>query len=197
MIVLDVETTGPIPGKYSLVSIGAVDFSKPESTFYEECQIWDGAHVAPEALAVNGFTEEQIRDSQKKTEAQIVTEFLAWLDKTDDHTIAGQNPFFDYEFVVAGAERASINYSLARRIIDLHSITYFHMVRRGISPLLRNKRTNLNSDTIMEYVGIPTEPKPHIALNGAVFEAEAFSRLMHEKSLFPQFAGYPIPWLSK
>ncbi len=195
MIVLDVETTGTDPKKHSLVSIGAVDFAKPERTFYAECRVWDGAHIAEEALAVNGFTEAKIKDPTKKSEGEIVAEFLEWLEGCDDHTIAGQNPFFDYEFVVAGAERAGLDYSLARRIIDLHSIVYFHMIRRGLIPPIKNKRTNLNSDAIMEYVGIPTEPKPHKALNGAIWEAEAFSRLMHEKSLFPQFGEHPIPWL--
>ena len=48
MIIIDVETTGLDPKKYSIVSIGAVDFKKPMRTFYEECRIWDGAEVSEE-----------------------------------------------------------------------------------------------------------------------------------------------------
>ena len=39
-----------------------VDFDNPNERFYEECRIWDGAHIEPAAFVVNGFTEEQIRD---------------------------------------------------------------------------------------------------------------------------------------
>lgn len=195
MIVVDVETTGTSPIRHSLLSIGAIDFNKPENTFYGECQIWTGAHVADEALNVNGFSKKQIIDQSKKTEEQLVRDFLAWVEESDDHTIAGQNPFFDYEFLVAAAERAGICYSLPRRIVDLHSITLFHMVRRGLTNPIKNKRTDLSSGVIMKYVGIPAEPHPHKAINGAVWEAEAFQRLFYDKSLLSDFKMYPIPWL--
>src|SRR3989344_2493483 len=35
MIVIDVETTGVIPTKHSILSIGAIDFNNPENQFYE------------------------------------------------------------------------------------------------------------------------------------------------------------------
>jgi hypothetical protein len=49
----------------------------------------------------------------------------------------------------------------------------------------------------MEYVGIPVEPHPHVGINGAVWEAEAFSRLFYDKPLFEQFKEYPVPWVEK
>jgi DNA polymerase III epsilon subunit-like protein len=197
MIVLDVETTGLDPRVHGIVSIGAVDFLNASNTFYQECRIWDGCHITDEALAINGYSREQITDSSKKSDKEIVEEFFAWLDKTEAHTIAGQNPFYDAEMVQHVCLRNSMNFPLAKRIVDLHSTVFIHMHQRNLEIPVKNKHSNINSDFIMTYVGIPTEPKPHIALNGAIWEAEAFSRLMHEKSLFPQFAGYPIPWLSK
>lgn len=194
MLILDVETTGTEASKHSLVSIGAVDFSNPSRIFYEECRIWDGAHVMDEALAVNGYTEEQIKDPKKQSEGEAVAKFLEWMKDCPEHTIAGQNVFFDTAFIVAGAMRNHIDFSLPHRIIDQHSICYAHMVGRGIEPPVKNKRTDLNSDKIMEYVGIPAEPKPHIAINGAIWEAEAFSRLLYNKNLLPQFEQYKIPW---
>ena len=56
MIVVDVESSGVDAQKDSLVSVGAIDFDNPENRFYEECRIWDGAHVEKEALEINGFT---------------------------------------------------------------------------------------------------------------------------------------------
>jgi DNA polymerase-3 subunit epsilon len=181
MIVLDVETSGVDRDKHSLLSIGAVDFLKPERQFYIECRVFDGAHISEEALLVNGFSKQEAINTQKMSEAEAVVKFLEWALKSEIHTIGGQNPFFDVSFIQKGAERASIDFPLAHRILDLHSIVYFHMMRRGITPPVKNGRSNINSDTIMEYVGIGAEPKPHNALNGAIWEAEAFSRLLYNK----------------
>lgn len=194
MIVLDVETTGTEAAKHSLVSIGAVDFMKPERQFYGMCRIWEGAHIMSEALAVNGMSEKEIRDPNKKTDIDLVAEFLKWADECENHTIAGQNPSFDIDFIKWTCLRNNIHFPLPHRSVDLHSITYSHMIKRGLKPPQKNKRTDLNSDTIMTYVGIPAEPKPHVASNGALWETEAFSRLLNDRSIFPQFEKYKIPW---
>lgn len=194
MIIVDVETSGVEPTKHSVLSIGAIDFLNSKNQFYGECRIWEGAHIMDEALVVNGFTREQIIDENKQSEESLVKLFLAWVDKTEEHTIAGQNPSFDRDAIHKAAERYHLNWPLAYRTIDLHTACYFHMVKRGVTPPVANKRTDLNSDKIMKYVGIPTEPHPHNALNGAKVAAEALSRLLYEKSLIEEFKDYPIPW---
>jgi len=196
MIVVDVETTGVNPTKHGIVSLGAIDFSDTSRQFYGECRIWDGAHVMDKALAINGYTREQISDTSKKSEKELLEEFLLWMKDSPEHTLAGQNVFFDAAFLEQAAFRSHIDFTGARRIIDLHSIVYFHMIRRGLNPPTDKHRTNLNSDAIMEYVGLPQEPKPHIALNGAKWETEAFTRLMFEKPCFRELKKYKIPWLS-
>lgn len=195
MIVVDVETTGTEAAKHSLVSIGAIDFSNPERQFHGMCKIWDEAHVMAEALAVNGFTEEEIRDPSKKSDAELVEEFLKWALESEEHTVAGQNPSFDLDFIIWTCKRNNLHFPLPRRSVDIHTVCYTHMVKRGVKPPVNNKRSDLNSTVISEYVGIPPEPKPHIALNGAIWEIEALSRLLHDKPLLPQFKQYKIPWL--
>lgn len=194
MIVVDVETTGLDPNKNSLLSIGAIDFQKPERSFYEECRVWEGAQIEEDALTVNGFTKEEVIDPQKKTEADIVTSFLHWAEQAEDHTLAGQNPFFDLSFIKSASYRAGADFFLASRTIDLHTVCFTHMIRRKIIPPREKGRTALNSDAIMKYVGIPTEPKPHVGINGAIWETEAFNRLLYNENLLPQFREYPIPW---
>jgi DNA polymerase III epsilon subunit-like protein len=192
MIVVDVETTGLDPQAHSLVSIGAVDFSNPSDRFYKECRIWEGAHVMPEALAINGFSDEQIRDQSKVSEEELVKSFLEWIENKSERTLAGQNPHVDLGFIYAAAHRNHLNITLAYRLIDLHSITYFHMIAQGKTPPEKNNHSGVNSDFIMQYVGIPTEPKPHIGINGAIWEAEALHRLFYKKPLLDQFKQYPI-----
>jgi len=193
MIVVDVETTGLDPQKHSIVSIGTVDFSNPENRFYQECCIWDGAEVTPEALEVNGFTEEDVRDPNKKTLEKVIKEFFEWIKNIEDKTIAGQDPAFDKSFLQASAERYGIEWKLGHRTVDLHSVCYFHYLKRGLVPPTKEGRTALNLDKIANYVGLPDESKPHHALNGAKLEAEAFSRFIYGKPLFGEFAKFSVP----
>src|SRR4051812_32241086 len=65
MLVVDVEASGIDPQKHSIVSVGALDIANPTNRFYMECRVWEGAHIMPDALAVNGFTKEQITDPTK------------------------------------------------------------------------------------------------------------------------------------
>lgn len=197
MIVLDVEASGTNPYKHSLVSIGALDIDNPKNTFYAECRIWEGAHVMEEALAVCGFSEVEIRDPKKKSDKEIVQEFLAWKDSVEEHTTAGQNPSFDRDFIKATCERYHLDYPLAHRTIDVHTAAYVHMVKWGIDPPVEHGHSALNSSAIQRYVGIPEEPKPHNALTGAKVAAEALYRLLYDKKLLPEFKAFEIPWLSR
>jgi DNA polymerase III epsilon subunit-like protein len=193
MIIIDVEASGVSPEKDSLVSVGAVDFADPKRRFYEECRIWDGAHVEDEALGVNGFKLEEINDPKKKTDREVVIDFLKWLEESEERTIAGHNPSFDRDFLQVTASRYHINWPLAHRTIDLHSIAYFDMLRRGVDRPTIHGHSALNLDSILVYLGLPPEPKPHNALNGALLETEAFGRLFYEKPFLPEFLKYPMP----
>ena len=196
MIVLDVEASGVNYEKHSIVSIGALDFDNPNDQFYDECRVWDGAQIDPEALEVNGFTKEELLDTKKKTEAEIVRAFIAWVQSKRDWTIVGQNPSFDRDFIRAAAARAHIDFPLAYRTIDTHTLAYMHMVKHGITPPFDKEkhRTSLNLDAVLNYVGIPEEPSPHNALTGALSHAEVTARLLYDKQLLPEFDQFPIPW---
>ncbi|MCR4311250.1 MAG: 3'-5' exonuclease [Candidatus Taylorbacteria bacterium] len=195
MIVVDVEASGVSPEKNSLVSVGAVDFRNPTRRFYAECRVFEGAHIEKEALAVNGFSESEINDPNKKTDREVVVEFLAWLEQATEKTIAGHNPSFDRDFLEATAHRYHIDWPLAHRTVDLHSICYFHMKERGVEPPLLHQHSALNLDAILHYVGIPAEPKPHNALTGALVEAEAFGRFFYKKPFLPEFLQYGVTHL--
>ncbi|HZS42913.1 MAG TPA: exonuclease domain-containing protein [Candidatus Paceibacterota bacterium] len=196
MLVVDVEGTGLDFQKLSLLSIGAIDLNNPSNTFYEECRIWQGAHVDPESLKYNGFTIEEINDPTKKSEEEILKDFINWASILPDFTFAGQNVFFDYECLRQAAMRYHLNWPFAQRIIDVHSVCLAHMIKKGIIPPLQNHHSSLNSDAVCQYVGIPAEPKPHrTPLGGAKWEAEALSRLLYDKNLLEEFAQYSIPWI--
>jgi DNA polymerase III epsilon subunit-like protein len=198
MIVVDVEASGTNYSKHSLVSIGALALEKPESRFYQECSIWDGAHVMDDALHVNGFTRAQITDPGKPTEADTLQAFLEWTQHFSDRTLVGQNVSFDRDMLQAAAQRAGQAWDLAYRTLDTHTMCWFHMVRSGHKPPIdtQHRRSSLNLDAILNYCGIPAEPSPHNALTGALCHAEVTARLMYDTPLLPEFQEHPVPWQS-
>lgn len=200
MLVVDCEMTGLEAEKHSIVSVGAIDFEQPQRQLYEECRAWEGAKIEPEALLVNGFTREQVLDSKKQTEGELVHKFIAFAQGMPDTTLAGQNVFTDMYFLRAAAARAGHTaWDFAHRIIDIHSLAYEHMIKREVTPPLNAEKRHsaLNLDAVLNYCGIPDEPEPHNALTGAKCSAEVISRLLYDKKLLPEFEQYSIPWQSK
>jgi DNA polymerase III epsilon subunit-like protein len=198
MICIDIEASGTNYEKHSIVSLGAVDLGNPERRFYGECRIWDGAHIMEDALKVNGYTEASITDPNKQSEAELVRAFLEWTKQMSDRTLAGQNISFDRDMVRAACDRADLEYDLAYRTIDTHTLCYMHIIKSGLpAPIdIQHRRSSLNLDGVLNYCGIPDEPEPHNALTGALCHAEVVSRLIYDKKLLPEFAHCEIPWLT-
>lgn len=192
MIVADIEATGLDPRKHSILSIGAVELEHPERQFYGECRMWEGASVMTDALAVNGFTRQECVDPRKHSLEELMQMFLHWVEQCEDKTLAGHNVSFDRDFLNDSFARAHIGWHFSYRTLDLHSMAYMDAVRRGIEIPHKNERVELSLDTILKYVGLPEEPKPHIGINGAKYEAEAFSRLLYDKNLLSEFSQHPL-----
>jgi DNA polymerase III epsilon subunit-like protein len=195
MLVIDVEASGTNYEKHSIVSIGALDLDNPENQFYEECRIWEGAHIMEEALNITGFTEAEITEPSKQSEAELVRKLLDWSEGLSDRTLAGQNVSFDRDMFKAGVERAGFNWPLAYRTLDTHTMCYMHMIKAGYQPPINqeHRRSALNLDAILNYCGIPSEPEPHNALTGARSHAEVIMRLLYGRKLLPEFSQFEIP----
>lgn len=197
MIVLDVETSGLVPEKHSILAIGALDFDDPTNQFYEECRAWDGAEVNDEAIAINGFSQADAagKDGARGTEADLIAAFVAWAtDRPGDRTLAAQNPSFDLGFVQAACHRAGIESPFARRTIDVHSVVWAHMAARDAEIPMKNGHSAISLDGALAYCGLPGEPRPHNALTGAYCHAEVLARVVYTRNLLPDFALYEIPW---
>lgn len=199
MIAVDVEGTGLDAKTCSTVSIGAVDLDDPTNQFYDECRIWDGAHVSDEALAITDLTLKEVGpDSGRKSEAELIAAFIAWaMDRPKTHTFVGQNSSYDRSFVEAACNRAGVEFPFAHRTLDTHTLCWHHHILRGIVPPQHNKRSAINLDYALQYCGLPPEPKPHNALTGALSHAELFSRIVYNKKMLPEFFDFDIPWQMK
>jgi DNA polymerase III epsilon subunit-like protein len=192
MIVVDVETTGINPKKNSIVSIGAINFDSPKNQFYTECKIFEGAEISEISLKVNGFLKSDIDSDNdtKKPLRESINEFSSWVhEQKTEKIIAGQNPAFDRDFLMHSFEKYQMNFPFTFRTIDLNSLCALYVLKNKIDV----KIDKLNTNTIYEILGMPSEPNPHNALTGALMEAEAFSRLIYGKNMFNTFKDYPLP----
>lgn len=197
MIALDVETTGLNPEKCSIVSLGAVDTEDPTNQFYDECGVWEGAHISEEALAIHGFSREELTSSTKKSEAELIKAFVAWAtDRPENRTFVAQNVSFDHDFTRHACMRAGIEFPFSKRTIDIHSITWLHMTLNGVPAPVGNHHSLINLDFALRYCGIPEEPRPHNALTGALSHAEVWSRIAYTKKILPDFSTFDIPWVT-
>ena len=101
LISVDVETAGPYPGRYALLSIGACVVSDPSQTFYAELQP-DSPEVVPDAIAVTGLDLETLAD-EGLSPAEVMLSFAGWLQTVapDDRrpVFVGFNAPFDWMFV--------------------------------------------------------------------------------------------------
>lgn len=98
---VDVETAGPTPARYSMLSIGACLVTEPEQGFYVELKP-EAPAVVPEALAVSGLSMDALA-SDGVPPAEAMERFDRWLTEV---VPAGHRPVlvalnapFDWMFV--------------------------------------------------------------------------------------------------
>lgn len=101
-ISVDVETAGPTPGDYAMVSIGACLVDEPERGFYVELKP-DRDAVVESALAISGLTMDGLRADGTEPR-QAMEEFAQWIrdvvpPQTHRAVFVGFNAVFDWMFV--------------------------------------------------------------------------------------------------
>ncbi len=88
-ISVDVETAGPIPSRYALLSIGACTLGKARKTFYAELQP-DQPNSDPQAMAVHGLNLYSLSQTGLPP-AEALARFAGWLKKVVPE---GRRPLF-------------------------------------------------------------------------------------------------------
>jgi len=99
-ISVDVEASGPVPGDYSLLAVGACSVLTPDKTFYRELKPITMAYE-PAALRVSGFSLDRLAvDGEDPASAMSAFEF--WIGEVAvdaDPVMVGFNASFDWSFV--------------------------------------------------------------------------------------------------
>lgn len=97
---VDIEAAGPIPGEYSMLSLGACLVTTPEVTFYTEFKPMN-KHFVPAALKVGGLTLEQLATTGHPP-AEAMRDFNNWIREAANNqtpVFVGFNASFDWAFV--------------------------------------------------------------------------------------------------
>jgi DNA polymerase III epsilon subunit-like protein len=101
LISIDVETSGPIPGEFSLLSIGACAVDDPDRQF--ECYLQPITEAYdPKALEVSGLSLDELRRTGLTAEAAM-RRLEEWVNSVTDESsipvMVGFNAPFDWSFV--------------------------------------------------------------------------------------------------
>lgn len=103
-IVVDIEADGPVPGPYSMLSLGAVATTKDEevSSFYAKLQPIAGADQHPKTMEWWESQSEAWQEVTKdaKPAEQAMKDFHEWLNQLGGKPVFVAHPVgYDYAFV--------------------------------------------------------------------------------------------------
>ena len=96
---IDIESDGPIPGDYSMISFGAVLVEGDlETTFYGQLKPISDQWI-PEALAVSGFSREETLTFDEPQ--KVMQDFADWIKKNSkgQAVFISDNNGFDWMFI--------------------------------------------------------------------------------------------------
>jgi DNA polymerase III epsilon subunit-like protein len=192
MISIDCEMTGLDLEKCAVISIGAIDLKNPERRIYIEMRPFEGALIQEEGLAINGFTKERL-DNLPLSQKEGLTLLKTFLDESEERNVLGQNVSFDLYYLNKAFIREEIDCKIPHRVLDLHSMVCAKLLLNKESIPMEERKSTLNLDHLLIMAGIPEEPKPHVALTGALSAAEVYFRLIEGRSVLPEFAQHPYP----
>jgi DNA polymerase III epsilon subunit-like protein len=165
-ISVDIETSGPIPGEYSMLSIGACLVESPETTF--ECTLKPlNQNADQEALAVTGFSLEELERSGTEPR-QAMDQFHSWVKLAcgtgEVPVFVALNAPFDWSFVNYYFHRFHEKNPFGFTALDIKA---YYMGVTGVS--WKDTRSSAMASRLH-----PTRKGDHNALQDALYQAELF-----------------------
>ena len=174
-ISVDVETAGPYPGRYALLSIGACTLAEHPSTFYVELKP-DRPDSLPEAMTVCQLSLKYLVENGQDP-ARAMQDFEAWLSV---QVPSGKRPIFvafnapfDWMFISDYFYRYLGYNPFGHSALDIKS--YF----MGLSGVTW-KQTSM-SEVGSRY--LEREQLAHHALEDALDQAEIFREMLKQKTV--------------
>ena len=166
---VDIESSGPIPGKYSMLSLGACVVGNPENTFYVELKPISKDFI-PDALTVSGFDLDRL-EQLGEPPMEAMKKFRSWVETAAaDHkaVFVGFNACYDWQFVNWYLESFAVGNPFGFGGIDIKS---YYMGLRGL-PWSKTTSSQLPPEFQ------PDVPQTHNALDDARAQASIFQKLL-------------------
>ena len=171
-ISVDVETAGPSPGHYSLLSIGACNVDEPRHTFYVELQPVNRAMTA-EAASVHGLDLDTLAQTGLPP-VEAMAKFETWLQVQvppgHKPVFVAFNAPFDWMFVNDYFHRFLGRNPFGYAALDIKAL---YMGRAGVAW----SQTGMDS-VACRYLG--DHQLSHHALEDALVQAQIFQALLAE-----------------
>lgn len=171
-ISVDIEASGPIPGEYSMISIGACDVYRPEVAF--SCWVKPTSdNVVPEAMAVTGLSLAALQVEGLAPEIAM-EQFAEWVGQVCGEgtpVFVGLNAPFDWSFVNYYFIRYYGSNPFGISAVDIKAL--FMGVHQCSWKATRS--SNMKSVTGANGIG------NHDALDDAKFQAELFRLIRSTK----------------
>ena len=168
-ISVDVETSGPIPAEFSLLSLGACVVGNTSKTFYAEIKPLNDNFIK-QALEVSGLSIEELKTKgEKPTEA--MGRFEKWIKE-----VSGENR------LVFVAFNATFDWSFTHwYFIKFLGRDLFGISGLDIKAYFMGKHNTSWSETVKKKVRSLYPSKTahtHNALDDAIEQAEIFDRML-------------------
>ncbi len=166
---LDFETTGEEAGYHEIVEIGLIVFDQATFDIIHtyECKIRPHfpGRMSQRAKRISPYNEEEWKSALTLKEA-----LKPLVRMMKDSILCAHNTTFENGFLDAALKETGISIDMDYHAIDIPSLAYGLLKRKGLA--------SLNMGEIAKFFGIPEEPIPHRAINGAKVEYEFFKKLM-------------------
>ncbi|MFI6037275.1 exonuclease domain-containing protein [Streptomyces sp. NPDC051315] len=180
-ISVDIEADGPIPGPYSMLSLGAAVAGVQDAdgftaadptarTFYRELRPISEEFV-PEALAVSGLDRERLR-TEGLEPTVVLARFTRWVREVSGDAqpvMCGYPASYDWTFLYWYLIRFTGSSPFGHSgCLDMKTL---YATKAGV-PLRSVAKRSMPAQLL------PRRPHTHHALDDAVEQAELFARLM-------------------
>ncbi|MFH2072048.1 MAG: 3'-5' exoribonuclease [Actinomycetota bacterium] len=169
-ISVDIETAGPYPGAFSVLSIGAVAVADTGTIFYAELEL-EVPGVDPAAFAYSGLSMERLA-AEGEDPRSAFERFAAWVEATTPDgsraVFVGFNAPFDWMFVADGLHRHTGRNPFGHSALDIKAL---EMGAAGVG------WDETSFAAVAGRHGVDA-PLPHHALEDARLQAEVFRRIL-------------------
>ncbi len=169
-ISVDIETSGPVPVEYSMLSIGACVVGDLSKTFYRELKPATDNFV-PEALEVSGLSLERLKETGTEP-AAAMREFDAWIGEAAAEkrpVFVAFNATFDWMFIAYYFHRFLGRNPFGISGLDVKA---YYMGKLGTS-WSETAKKNLDKRFLSN-----NHRHTHNALDDAIEQAEIFRKLL-------------------